>query len=112
VTGLSCAQHPLSRPRDASALVELIEAGVRSGATDTTTAALDRLSDRTRANGTDWALGIEARSHALLGDGRSAEPLYREAIERLERTRIRVELARARLLYGEWLRREQRRSGT
>ena len=90
-------------------LVELIEAGVRSGATETTSAALDRLSDRTRASGTDWALSIEARSRALLSDARSAEPLYREAIERLGRTRIRAELARARLLYGEWLRREQRR---
>jgi DNA-binding CsgD family transcriptional regulator len=90
-------------------LVELIEAGVRSGATEATSAALDRLSDRTRASGTDWALGIEARSRALLSDGGFAEPLYCEAIERLERTRIHAELARARLLYGEWLRREQRR---
>jgi len=91
------------------ALVELIEAGVRSGATDTSSAALDRLTERTRASGTDWALGIEARSRALLSDRRSAEALYREAIERLERTRIHAELARARLLYGERLRREQRR---
>ena len=91
------------------ALVELIEAGVRSGATDATSAALDRLSERTRASGTDWALGVEARSRALLSEGDVADALYRDAIERLERTRIRVELARARLLYGEWLRREQRR---
>ena len=91
------------------ALAELIEAGVRSGATDATPAALDRLSERTRASGTDWALGIEARSRALLSEGEEAEALYREALERLERTRIRVELARARLLFGEWLRREQRR---
>ena len=91
------------------ALVELIEAGVRSGATDATSAALDRLSERTQASGTDWALGILARSRALLSEGDGADALYREAIERLERTRIHVELARARLLYGEWLRREQRR---
>ena len=91
------------------AWAELIEAGVRSGATDTAPAALDRLSERTQATGTDWALGILARSRALLSEGDAADPLYREAIERLERTRIRVELARARLLYGEWLRREQRR---
>src|SRR3954470_18067488 len=91
------------------ALVELIEAGVRSGATDAASAALDRLSERTRASGTDWALGIEAGSRALLSDGPSAEPLYREAIERLARSRGVVHLARARLLYGEWLRREQRR---
>jgi DNA-binding CsgD family transcriptional regulator len=91
------------------ALVELIEAGVRSGATDATSAALDRLSERTRATGTDWALGVLARSRALMSEGDAADALHREAIERLERTRIRVELARARLLYGEWLRREHRR---
>ena len=90
-------------------LVELIEAGVRCGDTDAASAALDRLSGRTQASGTDWALGIEAGSRALLSDGRDAEPLYREAIERLARTRGVVHLARARLLYGEWLRRENRR---
>jgi DNA-binding CsgD family transcriptional regulator len=90
-------------------LVELIEAGVRSGATDATSAALDRLSERTQASGTDWALGIEAGSRALLSDTRDAEPLYREAIERLARSRGVVHLARAELLYGEWLRRENRR---
>jgi DNA-binding CsgD family transcriptional regulator len=91
------------------ALVELIEAGARSGATDATSAALDRLSARTQASGTDWALGIEAGSRALLSDGRAAERLYREAVERLARTRGVVHLARTRLLYGEWLRRENRR---
>jgi DNA-binding CsgD family transcriptional regulator len=91
------------------ALVELIEAGVRSGATDAASAALDRLSARTRASGTDWALGIEAGSRALLSEGRDAEPLHREAVERLARSRGVVHLARARLLYGEWLRRENRR---
>jgi DNA-binding CsgD family transcriptional regulator len=90
-------------------LVELIEASVRSGATDATAAALDRLSERTRASGTDWALGIEAGSRALVSDRRDAEPHYREAVERLARTRGVVHLARARLLYGEWLRRENRR---
>ena len=91
-------------------LVELIEAGVRSGATDATTAgALDRLSARTQASGTDWALGIEAGSRALLSSGQDAEPLYREAVERLARSRGVVHLARARLMYGEWLRRENRR---
>jgi DNA-binding CsgD family transcriptional regulator len=90
-------------------LTELIEAGVRSGAIDAASAALDRLSGRTRASGTDWALGIEAGSHALLSDRADAEPLYREAVERLARTRGVVHLARARLLYGEWLRRENRR---
>jgi DNA-binding CsgD family transcriptional regulator len=71
--------------------------------------ALDRLSDSARASGTDWALGIEARSRALVSEGQAAEDLYREAIDRLGRTRVRVDLVRARLLYGEWLRRERRR---
>ena len=69
----------------------------------------EQLSAMTRASGTDWALGIEAGRCALLRDGAAAEALYREAIERLGRTRMRVELARAQLLYGEWLRREGRR---
>jgi DNA-binding CsgD family transcriptional regulator len=90
-------------------LVELIEAGVRSGETDAAAAALDRLSARTQASGTDWALGIEAGSRALLSDGSEAERLYREAIDRLAHTRGVVHVARARLLYGEWLRRETRR---
>jgi hypothetical protein len=71
--------------------------------------ALDRLSQTTAVSGTDWALGIEARCRALLSEEDAAEPLYRQAVERLERTRIRVELTRAHLLYGEWPRRECRR---
>jgi DNA-binding CsgD family transcriptional regulator len=90
-------------------LLELVEAGARSGAHDEAAAALHRLEERTGAAGTDWALGVRARSRALLSDGQAAEPLYREAIERLERTRIVVHLARAHLVYGEWLRRENRR---
>jgi DNA-binding CsgD family transcriptional regulator len=90
-------------------LVELIEAGVRAGAPDAAAAALDLLGERARASGTGWALGIEAGSRALLSDGRDAEPLYREAVERLAGCRGVVHLARARLLYGEWLRREKRR---
>jgi DNA-binding CsgD family transcriptional regulator len=89
--------------------VELIEASARTGQAELASDALGRLSDRTRASGTDWALGVEARSRALLSDDEAAERLYREAIERLARTRVRVELARAHLLYGEWLRRERRR---
>jgi DNA-binding CsgD family transcriptional regulator len=90
-------------------LVEMVESGVRSGAADAGSAALDRLIARTQASGTDWALGVEAQSRALLSDGPDAEALYREAVERLGRSRGVVHLARARLLYGEWLRRENRR---
>jgi len=79
---------------------------VRSGRLDEAASALDRLSERTRASGTEWALGIEARCRALLTDD---ESLYRESVERLARSRAVVELARGRLLYGEWLRRENRR---
>jgi DNA-binding CsgD family transcriptional regulator len=90
-------------------LTELIEAAVRSGQPGRASGPLERLSETTRASGTDWALGAEARSRALLSEGETAEKLYREAIERLDRTRMRPAAARARLLYGEWLRRENRR---
>jgi DNA-binding CsgD family transcriptional regulator len=90
-------------------LAELVEAATRAGRPEVAAAALPRLEERTRAAGTDWALGILARSRALMSEGDAADALYREAIERLERTRIHIELARARLLYGEWLRRESRR---
>ena len=90
-------------------LVELIEAATRTGETERATQALEQLAETTRASGTDWAIGMEARARALLGDGEAAERYYRQAIEALGRTRIRVELARAHLLYGEWLRRERRR---
>jgi DNA-binding CsgD family transcriptional regulator len=90
-------------------LVELIEAAVRSGSPEPAADALQPLADITRASGTDWALGVEARSRALLSPNDAAERLYREAIERLARTRIRAELARTHLVYGEWLRREKRR---
>ena len=90
-------------------LAELVEAGVRSGETEAAMQALERLAQTTRPCGTDWALGTEARCRALLSAGDSAENLYREAITRLERSRVRPALARAHLLYGEWLRREKRR---
>ena len=88
---------------------ELIEAAVRCGEHPLAERALERLAQSTRAGGTDWGLGLEARSRALLSDGDAADGLYREAIERLGRTRNRLQLARAHLLYGEWLRRERRR---
>jgi DNA-binding CsgD family transcriptional regulator len=91
------------------ALGEVIEAAVRSGQTDRAQGALERLGEKARAAGTDWALGIEARSRALLAEDDAAEAQYQEAIERLGRTRIRAELARAHLLYGEWLRGAGRR---
>jgi DNA-binding CsgD family transcriptional regulator len=91
------------------ALVELVEAAVRSAVPERAAGAVQRLSGIARACGTDWVLGAEARSRALVSDGAAAEDLYREAIDRFGRTRLRVELGRARLLYGEWLRRERRR---
>jgi ATP/maltotriose-dependent transcriptional regulator MalT len=90
-------------------LPELIEAAVRTGRTARAAEALDLLVATTRAAGTDWALGTEARLRALLGRNEVAEDSYREALERLGRTGLRIELARAHLLYGEWLRRQRRR---
>jgi DNA-binding CsgD family transcriptional regulator/tetratricopeptide (TPR) repeat protein len=91
------------------ALAELIEAASRSGQPELGVNALGRLTEDATAAGTDWGAGVAARSRALLCEGAKAERLYREAVERLERTRLRPELARAHLLYGEWLRREHRR---
>jgi DNA-binding CsgD family transcriptional regulator len=91
------------------ALSEVIEAAVRTGDLESAGVAHERLAEHTHVTGTDWGLGVEARAHALLSEGVAAEDLYREAIERLGRTRLRPELGRAHLLYGEWLRRERRR---
>ena len=91
------------------ALVELVEAAARSAAPERAAGALQRLSGIARACGTDWALGTEARSRALVSDGEPAEHLYREAIDRFGRTRLCMELGRAHLVYGEWLRRQRRR---
>jgi DNA-binding CsgD family transcriptional regulator/tetratricopeptide (TPR) repeat protein len=108
------AAHEAARPQEEFGaprwgLVELVEAAARSGASEMATDALERLSETAQASGTNWALGVEARSRALLSEGDAAEKLYREAIERLAHTRVRVELARAHLLFGEWLRRQNRR---
>ncbi len=89
-------------------VAELIEGAARSGAIDRGAAALERLSEMTQASGTFWAAGIQARSHALLSGDDIAEDLYREAIEQLSHTRIRPQLARTHLVYGEWLRRQNR----
>ena len=91
------------------ALPELIEAAARTGSTHIAGDALARLADITRAGGTDFGLGIEARCRALLSQRKIAEGCYREGIDRLGRTQLRPEVARAHLLYGEWLRRENRR---
>ena len=91
------------------ALVELVEAAVRAAVPERAAGAVQRLSGIARACGTDWVLGAEARSRALLSDGEAAEHLYREAIDRFGRAGLRVDLARAHLIYGEWLRRERRR---
>jgi ATP/maltotriose-dependent transcriptional regulator MalT len=91
------------------ALAELVEAAARQRASERASEALEQLSGIAQVSGTEWALGVEARSRALVSDGPDAERLYREAIERLSRTRVRIHLARAHLVYGEWLRRENRR---
>ena len=88
---------------------EVAEAAARTGDAELVRATLEWLSERIRVTPTEWVLGIEARVRALLGDGEAAESAYRESIQRLGRTRVRAQLARGHLLYGEWLRRERRR---
>jgi DNA-binding CsgD family transcriptional regulator len=109
---LAAAERAAEHPEELySTLVlpELLEAAIRSGKAERAASALGRLVVATRASGTDWALGIQARSRALLGEGEAAEGLYREATDRLGRTRVRTDRARAHHLYGEWLRRQGRR---
>jgi DNA-binding CsgD family transcriptional regulator len=103
------AEHPHDPAPASWGLSELVEAAARSGQPELAADAFERLEVITRLGDTDWALGIQARARALRSDGDAAEHLYRDAIERLARTRLRGELARAHLLYGEWLRRENRR---
>jgi DNA-binding CsgD family transcriptional regulator len=109
VAATEAATDPLEPGATKWALAELVEAGVRSGSTELAAHAFDELSAMAHASGTDLALGIEAARRALLSEDEEAEGLYREAIERLGHTRIRVELARTYLLFGEWLRRQGRR---
>ncbi|MDQ4049557.1 MAG: LuxR C-terminal-related transcriptional regulator, partial [Actinomycetota bacterium] len=121
LNGLGRYQEAIAAAREASddtpelfvsvwAAIELLEAATRTGKPELARTALERIAAGTAVASTDWALGIHARSRALLTEGDAAERLYREAIERLGRTRLRPELARAHLLYGEWLRRESRRA--
>ena len=118
--GLSRYADALAAARQASehrlvhismwALPELVEAAARTGNTELASDALDQLSEWTQAGRTDWGLGVEARSRALLSGSEAADRLYREAIARLGQTHMRPDLARAHLLYGEWLRRQRRRT--
>jgi DNA-binding CsgD family transcriptional regulator len=103
----ACAQDELHAA--VWSLPELVEAAVRIGEHEVAADALEQLRRRTQVAGTEWALGIEARCAALLSDDAIAEGLYREAIERLGHCRVALDLARAHLLYGEWLRRRARR---
>jgi DNA-binding CsgD family transcriptional regulator len=110
---LAAAARVVDRPELAPvnwALPELIEAAVRAGEPQLAARTSQLLKDRAQASGTDWALGIAARSQALLADDVSAEDLYTEAITRLGRTKVATDLARGHLLYGEWLRRQRRRT--
>jgi DNA-binding CsgD family transcriptional regulator len=91
-------------------VAELAEAAARTGDVAAVRAVRGWLSERTRVTRTEWVLGIEARVRALLSDGSAADGFYGESVERLGRTRIRAELARSYLLYGEWLRRQGRRT--
>jgi DNA-binding CsgD family transcriptional regulator len=110
---LSAAQLASAFPGDLGTsnwgMVELIEAGARSGSPEKVTDAHRRLVEMANVAGTNWAIGVAARSSALLSEGEAAESSYREAIDRLNKTRLRPEIGRAHLLYGEWLRREHRR---
>ncbi|MBV8346444.1 MAG: helix-turn-helix transcriptional regulator, partial [Mycolicibacterium sp.] len=90
--------------------VEVVETAVRCGRADLAADAVAKLAEVTTASGTDWACGVEARCRALVNDGPAAEDLFQESIQLLCRTCLRPDLARAHLLYGEWLRRERRRT--
>jgi hypothetical protein len=91
------------------ALGDIVEATVRAGDTESGRAALTRLSERAEASGASWGLGLLARARALLAEDCDAEALYEESLAQLARSGVATELARSRLLYGEWLRRQRRR---
>jgi DNA-binding CsgD family transcriptional regulator len=110
---LAMAQDAVRCPTNSAAaawgMVELIEAAARLGEPEAAAETAHRFAEIADAAGTDWALGLNARSQALLSTGAIAEQLYREGLDRLGRGRMRLDLARAHLLYGAWLRRESRR---
>jgi DNA-binding CsgD family transcriptional regulator len=108
VAAKKASEHPQVLWFSTLGSVELIEAAARSGGSANAAEALQRVSQGTRASGSDWGLGVEALSHALLNDGEAADRLFQEATGRLRRTRAHLTLARADLLYGEWLRRQRR----
>jgi DNA-binding CsgD family transcriptional regulator len=101
---------PTNSAAAAWAMVELIEAGARLGKLDAAGEAARRFAEIAGAAGTPWAVGVNARSQALLSTGTTAEQLYADAIALLGRSQMRLDLARAHLLYGEWLRSDHRRS--
>jgi DNA-binding CsgD family transcriptional regulator len=103
-------KHPKELGLSTWSMIELVEAAARSGRPARAAAAAQLLDEMAQASGTDWALGISASVRAQVSNGPAADALYREAIERLSRTEVRMALARTRLLYGEWLRRENRRA--
>ena len=107
---LRVTEHPQDLSASNWAMAELIEAAVRAGTPELAAEAHGRLADMARVSEAEWARGLAARSGALLTEGQAAEDLYVEAIDRLGRGRMAVDLARAHLLYGEWLRRERRRA--
>jgi DNA-binding CsgD family transcriptional regulator len=109
VAALRVCEHPHDIGSINWGMVELIEAAARAGTPELAASVRSRLAEMTRASGTDWARGVAARSEALLADDQRAEGHYVEAVDRLRRTRMAVDLARAHLLYGEWLRRKRRR---
>jgi DNA-binding CsgD family transcriptional regulator len=109
LAALRVVEHPHDLSTSNWGIAELIEAAVRAGTPELAADAHSRLAEMARVSGTDWALGVAARSDAVLAEDPQAEKLYVEAIDRLSRTRMAVDLARAHLLYGEWLRRQRRR---
>ncbi len=106
---LRAVEYPHNLSTSNWGMVELIEAAVRAGTPELAADARSRLAEMARVSETDWALGVAARSEALLAEDPRAEELYLEAIDRLGRSQTAVDLARAHLLYGEWLRRQRRR---